>query len=130
GIDREGADPSFLFRHYPQDYFSHIVIDECHRSAWGKWSVVLTRNATAVQVGLTATPRHIECSEDTAEAMSDAAVTADNLTYFGEPVYEYGLAQAMEDGYLAACEIQMAQVNLDATGLTLGDIVGRHPRNA
>src|SRR5262249_12930874 len=25
GIDRDGADPSFLFRHYPEDYFSHIV---------------------------------------------------------------------------------------------------------
>jgi len=41
---REDGDPSFLFRHYPEHYFSHIVIDECHRSAWGKWSVVLTRN--------------------------------------------------------------------------------------
>lgn len=130
GIDREGGDPSFLFRHYPENYFSHIVIDECHRSAWGRWSMVLTRNPKAVQIGLTATPRAIECNEDTEEAKSDAEVTADNLKYFGEPVYEYGLAQAMEDGYLAACEIQMAQVNLDATGLTAADIVVRNPRNA
>ena len=84
----------------------------------GKWSVVLTRNPNAVQIGLTATPRQIECDEHTKEAKADADVTADNLKYFGEPVYEYGLAQAMEDGYLAACEIQLAQVNLDATGLT------------
>jgi type I restriction enzyme R subunit len=130
GIDRESGDPSFLFRHYPENYFSHIIIDECHRSAWGKWSVVLTRNPDAVQIGLTATPRQIECDERTNEARADAEVTADNLKYFGEPVYEYGLAQAMEDGYLAACEIQMAQVNLDATGLTLADIVARNPRNA
>jgi type I restriction enzyme R subunit len=34
GIDREDGDPSFLFSHYPETYFSHIVIDECHRSAW------------------------------------------------------------------------------------------------
>ena len=33
GIDREDADPSFLTTHYPENYFSHIVIDECHRSA-------------------------------------------------------------------------------------------------
>ena len=79
---------------------------------------MLTRNPNAVQIGLTATPRQIECDEDTHEAKADAEVTADNLKYFGEPVYEYGLAQAMEDGYLAACEIQLAQVNLDATGLT------------
>lgn len=26
-------------------------------SAWGKWSQVLTRNSSAVQVGLTVTPR-------------------------------------------------------------------------
>ena len=31
-------------RHYPPDRFSHIVIDECHRSAWGKWREVLERN--------------------------------------------------------------------------------------
>ena len=130
GIDRPDGEPSFLLRHYPENYFSHIVIDECHRSAWGKWSVVLTRNAEAVQIGLTATPRQIDTHEDTHEAKADAQVTADNLKYFGEPVYEYGLAQAMEDGYLAACEIQMAQVNLDATGLTVADIVSRNPRNA
>jgi type I restriction enzyme R subunit len=130
GIDREDGDPSFLFRHYPENYFSHIVIDECHRSAWGKWSVVLTRNPNAVQIGLTATPRQIKCDENTQEAKADAEVTADNLKYFGEPVYEYGLAQAMEDGYLAACEIQLAQVNLDATGLTAADIIARNPRNA
>lgn len=121
---------SFLTRHYPEDYFSHIVIDECHRSAWGSWSVVLTRNSKAVQIGLTATPRKLTCAEHTDEIKADAAITANNFAYFGEPVYEYELAQAMEDGYLAACEIQLAQVNLDATGLTLGDIVSRNPRNA
>ena len=79
-------DASFLLRNYPENYFSHIVIDECHRSAWGKWSVVLTRNPDAVQIGLTATPRQIECDENTNEAKADAEVTADNLRYFGEPV--------------------------------------------
>lgn len=56
GIDRDDGNASFLMRHYPEDYFSHVVIDECHRSAWGKWSVVLARNSKAVQIGLTATP--------------------------------------------------------------------------
>ena len=130
GIDKDNGDPSFLFRHYPEDYFSHIVIDECHRSAWGRWSVVLTRNANAVQIGLTATPRQLKCGEDSEEAKDDARITADNLGYFGEPVYEYGLAQAMEDGYLAACEIQLAQVNLDTTGISQAEIVKRTPRDA
>lgn len=59
GIDREEDNASFLTKFYPPDYFTHIVIDECHRSAWGKWSQVLTRNPHAVQVGLTATPRKL-----------------------------------------------------------------------
>lgn len=130
GIADENGNGSFLTEHYPPDYFTHVVIDECHRSAWGKWSAVLTRNPNAVQIGLTATPRRLECPEDTPEVREDGKVTADNLAYFGEPVYEYGLAQAMEDGYLAACEIELNQVNLDATGLTLGEIITRCPRDA
>ena len=43
GIHEKG-DAAFLRRHYPQDHFSHIIIDECHRSAWGTWSEVLTGN--------------------------------------------------------------------------------------
>ncbi len=58
GIHEQG-DASFLRRHYPENHFSHILIDECHRSAWGTWSEVLTRNAQAFQVGLTATPREL-----------------------------------------------------------------------
>ena len=37
-VDSEEADANFLMQNYPENYFSHIVIDECHRSAWGKWS--------------------------------------------------------------------------------------------
>ena len=60
GVDRDDSDASFLTRNYPENYFSHIIIDECHRSAWGKWSQVLTRNSDAVQIGLTATPRSFQ----------------------------------------------------------------------
>ena len=44
GVDKDNGDESFLTEFYPPDYFSHIVIDECHRSAWGKWSKVLKMN--------------------------------------------------------------------------------------
>jgi type I restriction enzyme R subunit len=40
------------------------------------------------------------------------------------------MAQAIEDGYLAACEIQKGRVNLDATGITLEEILARHPTDA
>jgi type I restriction enzyme R subunit len=110
GIDTEEADANFLTANYPEDFFSHIIIDECHRSAWGKWSQVLMRNPNAVQVGLTATPRQLRDLNTTPE---DEKITADNLKYFGEPVYEYDMAQGMEDGYLAACEVIQRDIFLD-----------------
>ena len=130
GVDTDEDTASFLTQHYPDNYFSHIIIDECHRSAWGKWSEVLTRNANAVQVGLTATPRELELTEETEEALKDQQITADNLQYFGEPVYEYDIAQGIEDGYLAACELQRSEVNLDQTGLTLKEVWQRNPTDA
>jgi type I restriction enzyme R subunit len=129
GIDGESdAQASFLSRNYPPNYFSHIIIDECHRSAWGEWSAVLTRNSAAIQIGLTATPRQIEVPKDA--STDDLQIQADNYRYFGEPVYEYTMAQAMEDGYLAACEIEKRQVDLDRLGLTIDDILRRNPTNA
>jgi type I restriction enzyme R subunit len=129
GISKEEDDAGFLVENYPENYFSHIVIDECHRSAWGKWSQVLTRNSIAIQIGLTATPRSLFINEDTKEAEGDRKITADNLKYFGEPVYEYTMLQAVEDGYLAACEIQCGRVNLDDTGITIADVLSHNPRN-
>lgn len=112
-VDSEEADANFLTTHYPENYFSHIIIDECHRSAWGKWSRVLTRNPGAVQIGLTATPRTLEITERTREALADAKVSADNRAHFGPPVYEYDMSQGIEDGYLAACEILRRDIFLD-----------------
>ena len=129
-VDSDEADANFLTRNYPENYFSHIVIDECHRSAWGKWSQVLQRNPDAVQVGLTATPRQLVCPEDSREARADAQITADNFAWFGEPVYEYDMAQGIEDGYLAACEIHKGNVNIDNTGITLDQIMALGPVNA
>lgn len=123
--DEEAA--NFFIKHYPENYFSHIFIDECHRSAWGKWSIVLTRNPGAIHVGLTATPRQLETKADTPEAQADAEITANNIAYFGEPVYEYDMSQGIKDGYLAACELQRGRVNLDDTGITIDDIIALNP---
>jgi type I restriction enzyme, R subunit len=104
-VDSETADANFLTENYPENYFSHIIIDECHRSAWGKWKQVFERNPNAIQIGLTATPRKIKYTEENEETRKDEQITADNYKHFGEPVYEYDLTQGIEDGYLAACEI-------------------------
>jgi len=129
GIDEDG-DGSFLTDHYGDDAFSVIVIDECHRSAWGKWSQILTRNPNAIHIGLTATPRklkppkHEKKSKDIEAAIAaDDAITAHNVEYFGEPVYEYSLAQAQEDGYLAACEIVKRKADIDARIFTRDEIL-------
>jgi type I restriction enzyme R subunit len=129
-VDSEEADANFLTKNYPENFFSHIIIDECHRSAWGKWSQVLKLNPDAVQIGLTATPRKLDLASKIKEAETDVKLTADNIGHFGEPVYEYDLGQGIEDGYLAACDIQAGRVNLDATGITVADIIARKPVDA
>lgn len=129
-VDSDEADANFLTKNYPENYFSHIVIDECHRSAWGKWSQVMTRNPEAIQVGLTATPRKIKIPKGNKEADADAQICADNYKHFGEPVYEYDMAQAIEDGYLAACEIIKGRVTLDEDALTREEILKRKVKNA
>lgn len=40
----------------PQDYFQFIIVDECHRSIYGKWKSVLDYFNDAKILGLTATP--------------------------------------------------------------------------
>ncbi len=124
GIDEGTPDDqlgSFLSEHYPENSFSVIIIDECHRSAWGKWSQVLKRNPDAIQIGLTATPRELyEAKNATTE---DSEITANNKKYFGEPVYEYTLVEAQEDGYLAACEIVRRKANIDKRVFTKEEIL-------
>lgn len=40
----------------PPDYFQFIIVDECHRSIYGKWKSVLDYFSEAKILGLTATP--------------------------------------------------------------------------
>lgn len=40
----------------PPDYFQLIIVDECHRSIYGKWKKVLDYFSGATVLGLTATP--------------------------------------------------------------------------
>jgi type I restriction enzyme R subunit len=121
GLDDDDGFASFLSEHYGENAFSVIIIDECHRSAWGRWSEVLRRNPNAIHIGLTATPRQLhEAKNAPAE---DREITANNRKYFGEPVYEYTLIQAQEDGYLAACEIVKRKASIDSATFTRADIL-------
>lgn len=120
-VTNEDSEPQFWRENFPPNTFSHIIIDECHRSAWNKWSIVLTDNPNAIQIGLTATPRRFKKMDET----EDGKITAHNLQYFGEPVYEYSISQGQEDGYLAACEVIHRFVDLDAVTITKEEIKKR-----
>lgn len=126
--DTEDKYASFLTEHYPENTFSVIVIDECHRSAWGRWSEVLKRNPEAIHIGLTATPRQLRDSKH--QTTDDAEITANNLGYFGEPVYEYTLIQAQEDGYLAGCEIVRLKPSIDWQTFTREQVIALKPVDA
>ena len=80
-----------LYKQIPPDFFDLIVIDECHRSRYGDWGVVLEHFQNAQHLGMTATPKR----ED----------NIDVYKYFGEPVFEYSLGQAIEDGFLVPYKI-------------------------
>ena len=88
----DGKNATFFLKHYPPGFFDVIVIDECHRSAWGEWHKILESNKSAIQIGLTATPRHIRVKQaETEDAETkkgieeDKRKLADNYNYFGEP---------------------------------------------
>ncbi|SCW80535.1 type I restriction enzyme, R subunit [Sphingobium faniae] len=94
-----------LYREYPRDFFDLIVIDECHRGSArddSNWREILDWFEPATQIGMTATPRR----ED----------NVDTYTYFGDPLYEYSLAQGIADGFLAPYRVHRVITDYDAAG--------------
>ncbi len=140
--DQGGVSAMFFLEHYPPGYFDIIVVDECHRSAWGDWFVILEKNRNAIQIGLTATPRQIRLPEAKNEETrrqieEDRLLLADNLRYFGEPAYEYTYQQGVADGYLAPAEIETYDLFHDqqeqperVRGVERQDLVGKQLANA
>jgi type I restriction enzyme R subunit len=92
-----------LYKQIPSDFFDLIIIDECHRSRFKDWGVILDHFQNAKHLGMTATPKR----ED----------NIDVYEYFGEPVFEYSLGQAIEDGYLVPYKIYKITTNLYREGL-------------
>lgn len=88
----------YTFGQYPKDFFDLVIIDECHRGGAkdeSNWRAIMEYFDSAVQIGLTATPRR--------------DINADTYRYFGEPVYQYSLKQGIADGYLTPfrhCKMQ------------------------
>lgn len=104
-VGKEGMPDPFL--EVQKDFFDLIIVDECHRgsakddSAWRK---VLEYFDSATQIGMTATPKAVE--------------GANNLDYFGEPIYTYSLLQGINDGFLAPYRVTADFINIDLQGWT------------
>lgn len=96
-----------IFKNVSRDFFDLIVIDECHRGSANDdsaWKEILEYFESAIQLGLTATPRETEY--------------ASNITYFGEPIYTYSLKQGIEDGFLAPYKVVRIDIDKDVLGWT------------
>jgi type I restriction enzyme R subunit len=104
-----------VYEHYDPDFFDLVVVDECHRSGFGDWFGVLEHFGSALQLGLTATPRELE---EGARELTDEEKRRDTEYYFGEPVYTYSLKQAIEDGYLVPYLLEERITNVDEDGYT------------
>ena len=103
------ADPDTedAFRQFRPDFFDLILVDECHRGSAkeeSNWRKVLDYFSSATQIGMTATPKQDR--------------EADNIDYFGEPLYTYSLKQGIEDGFLAPYSVTKSLLNVDLTGYT------------
>lgn len=103
----DGGDATGIYRDFAPDFFDLIVVDECHRGSAGSgssWRAILEHFSSASQLGMTATPKRDE--------------TVDTYDYFGSPLYEYSLAQGIEDGFLAPYRVRRVVLSSDAHGWT------------
>lgn len=98
------------FEQVQPTFFDLIIVDECHRgsakddSAWRK---VLEYFNSATQIGMTATPK--------------AETGANNLDYFGEPIFTYSLLQGIQDGFLAPYRVTNSYISIDLQGFKPDD---------
>lgn len=119
-----GSEP--LFKKIPADFFGLIIIDECHRSGFGKWNESLRHFPQAVQLGMTATPKRDEnidtyayfCSEEP-EVLVDPECPDKGAWH--PPAYAYSLGQGIEDGFLATYKVHRVRTTVDKDGLHIED---------
>jgi type I restriction enzyme, R subunit len=100
-----GEDPNGMFRKFPPDFFDLIIVDECHRGSArseSSWRAILDYFSSAAQLGMTATPKRDE--------------TVNTYSYFGDPIFEYSLAQGIDDGFLAPYRVRRVVLSPDAHG--------------
>ena len=95
------------FTEFKPEFFDLILVDECHRGSAkedSEWRKILEYFSGATQIGMTATPK--------------VKNGANNLEYFGEPLFTYSLKQGIEDGFLAPYRVTNSFLNVDLNGWT------------
>ncbi len=94
-----------VYKLFPRNFFDLIIIDEAHRGSAADdsaWREILEYFNKATQIGMTATPKHEK--------------GADNIEYFGDPIYTYSLKQGIEDGFLAPYRVIRVTLDKDVEG--------------
>ena len=108
--ENDNSSSEEYFRQYDKNFFDLILIDECHRG-WaredGNWAEILKYFESAVQIGLTATPKRAD--------------NVDTYKYFWNPIYEYSLKNGIDDGFLTPFKIKRIQLNTDEFVLNSSD---------
>lgn len=83
---RNGEEGHDYYKQLPRDFFDLVIIDECHRGSASKdsnWHEILTYFKSAVQIGMTATPKDggiqdaIKTEEEARKDYNDAVASND-----------------------------------------------------
>ncbi|EOB3875715.1 EcoAI/FtnUII family type I restriction enzme subunit R [Campylobacter upsaliensis] len=117
----ENNDKVEHYKALTKDFFDLIFIDECHRGsarADSTWREILEYFDSALQIGMTATPKYNKEQRQMQEAGELEKRDDDNIDYFGEPAYQYSLKQGIEDGYLAPFSVIEILSNAEQDGYT------------
>ncbi|MEU0236494.1 EcoAI/FtnUII family type I restriction enzme subunit R [Nocardiopsis sp. NPDC006198] len=114
-----GEDGKRLYERYPSDFFDLVIVDECHRSGYGDWQVILDHFSHAFHLGMTATPKRTD-NIDTYEFFAGENRNSDGNPM---PVFEYSLGRGIDDGFLATYRVRQVRTNIDQSGLRIGEEV-------
>ena len=88
-------------RRFPRNYFTDIILDECHHALSSSYQRVLNYFDGANVLGVTATP-----DRGDKRALGE---------YFDSLAYEYTLQRAIQDGFLVPIRAQLIPLRVDLT---------------
>lgn len=91
-------------KRWPKDTFNLVVIDECHHALSESYQTIINHFDSAKVLGITATPQR-----------------GDNRNLgalFESKCFQYGVAQAIREGYLVPLRHRVCPVSVDLSGLT------------